>query len=104
MITPHILLVSIFLSTTWGIYLVYTIGDYRHIRAGAGRRRGEVVVAFRKIVVALSLWAICFAYVFRTLCVLAGLGDESAGQVTFFALLGVNIVGSIFVVSSLWFD
>lgn len=107
MIAPQILAISAFLSLTWGGYLAFTVVDYlatRHRQHTATRRRGDVVAAFRRMVVAFCLWMICFAYVFRTVIVLAGFGDAAAGQISFFALLGTNVVGSIFALVSLRYD
>ena len=102
MIAPHILAISAFLSVMWGIYLAYTVQDYR--LAKGSHVRPEIVRAFRRMLVVLCLWSICFAYVFRTLCVIVGLGDAWAGQVAFFAILGLNVPSSIFTVISFRFD
>ena len=107
MIAPHILVISGFLSVLWGIYLAYTIGDYRATRARPSdrqRRRGDVVRAFRRMLVAICVFTLPFSFVFRTLCVVIGIGDEQAAQVAFFSLLGPNVVGSIFAVASLRYD
>lgn len=107
MIAPHILAISGFLSIMWGIYLLHTIGEHQALRAlksTSSIRRAETVTSFRRVVVAFCLWSLVFSYVFRTFCVLVGLGDVVAAQITFFALLGTNIPGSIFVVGSFWFD
>lgn len=107
MIAPHILVISIFLSITWGGYLLYTVQDYLRVRGRRSadpRRRGDVVTAFRRMVVAFCLWLICAAYVFRTACVLVGLGDAVAGQVVFFSLIGSNVAGSLFALISLRYD
>lgn len=107
MIAPHILGISGFLSIMWGIYLLHTIGEHQALRAlkpTNSTRRMETVASFRRVAVAFCLWFLVFSYVFRTVCVLIGLGDAVAAQITFFALLGTNIPGSIFVVVSFWFD
>jgi hypothetical protein len=105
MIAPQILLISAFLSITWGIYLFATAKGYIALRnASPIRRRGDTVQAMRRFLVALCLWTICFSYVFRTGCVLIGLGEATAGQIAFFAILGINIPASIFAVVSLRFD
>lgn len=103
-IVPHILIVSLFLSVMWGIYVVSRIREYLRVRLQADRRRGESVKALRHLLVAVCVWTIAFAYVFRTITVLVGVDDTASGQITFFALLGINIVGSIFSVASLGFD
>jgi len=102
-ITPQILFISTFLSLTWGIFLVASVMDYRGTLVQQHSRR-DVVIGFRRMLVAFCIWLICFAYVFRTICVLAGVGEGVAGQITFFALLGTNVVGSLFAVISLKYD
>lgn len=107
MIAPHILGLSAFLSIFWGIYLVFTVQDYGRVRAfrpPGTRRRGDLISAFRRMLVALSLWSICFAYVFRTASVLLGFGDTSAAQIAFFAIIGINVPSAIFAVVSLKYD
>src|SRR5258708_5078978 len=104
MIAINILLISGFLSITWGIYLVSTIREYMALRVQKQVSRREIVIAFRRIVTISCLWFICFAYVFRTFLVLIGLGDVLTGQITFYALLGTNISGSIFAIVSLRYD
>ena len=107
-IAPHILALAVFLSLTWGVYLLYTINDYLAAKGRIGtntaqgqlpagnRRRGDVVAAFRRMVVALCVWSLPFSIVFRTASVLFGMGEEQVAQITFFALAGPNVVGSIF--------
>ena len=116
-IAPHILVLALFLSVTWGIYLIYTVNDYRMVKTrrvvstkqgfeplDGERRRGELVAAFRRMLVALCVWSLPFSFVIRTSMVLAGFGDDLIGQIVFFALVGPNVVGSIFAVVSLRFD
>jgi len=104
MIAPQVLALSLFLSVTWGIWLVYSIVEYRHTLTSKPRPRGALVVAFRRLMVSLCLWLICFSYVFRTICVLIGIDGAVTGQIIFFALIGSNVVGSIFAIASLKFD
>jgi len=104
MIAPQILVVASVLSLTWGIFLVASVRDYRTLLRRQTRRRSEVIVAFRRVLVTFCLWLICFSYVFRTGVVLAGMGEEAAAQITFFALLGSNVVGSIYAIISLRYD
>ena len=104
MIAPHILVLSSFLSIMWGIYLANTVADYVRIRTVEGRRRGDTVTALTRVVVAICVFSLPFSFVFRTACVLLGMGDDTAAQITFFALVGPNVVGSIFAVVSLRFD
>lgn len=114
MIAPHILLLSSFLTIMWGIYLIFTIKDYRRVRLlrvskeaadnALYRRKGDTVAAFRRMIVAFCVFTLPASFVFRTACVLLGVGDETTAQITFFALVGPNVVGSIFAVVSLAFD
>jgi hypothetical protein len=103
-IAPQILAIAGFLSITWGVYLGGTIVSYRGLLKHPNRRRQDVVVALRRFVVAFCIWLFCFSFVFRTALVLMGAGDEFVGQIVFFALLGTNVVGSLFACVSLWFD
>lgn len=98
-IAPHILGLALFLSVMWGIFLAYTINEYR-----GARGRKEIVVGFRRMIVALCVFLLPFSLVFRTTCVLLGLGDDVIGQIAFFALVGPNVVGCIFAVVSLRYD
>lgn len=93
MIAPHILVLTAWFSIAWGIYLLFTIHDFR--------RRADRVVSLRQVVVAFCLWSICFSLFFRTGMVLLGFGEVTAGQVTFFTLIGTNVMGSLFVLASL---
>lgn len=104
MIAWHVFALCAFLSVMWGIYLAFTIVDYRTTLATAARRRSDIVSAFRRMVVAFCLFFLPFAFVVRTFCVLVGVGDEAAAQVTFFAFVGPNVLGSIYAVVSLRYD
>jgi hypothetical protein len=102
-ITAEVFLLCVFLSITWGIYLAYTIREQR--RAHRSHTSRQVTIAtFRRVLVALNLWLLPFAFAVRTGLVLLGAGDESFGQVVFFALTGTNIGGSLFAVISLRYD
>lgn len=116
-IAPHILILASFLSVMWGIYLGYTIREYRKVLhelttkrpeppdfSSAPRRRGEILAALRKMVVAGCMFLFVFSFVFRTAMVLLGLDDQTVGVVIFFALAGSNVLGSIYVVASLFLD
>jgi hypothetical protein len=115
-IAPHIFILAAFLSVTWGIYLVYTVREYRRVLhdkttqrpnnnfSTAPRHRSELLAALRKMVVALCAFLFVFSFVFRTSMVLLGLDDQTVGVVIFFALAGSNVVGSLYVVISLWLD
>ena len=115
-IAPHIFVLAVFLSVTWGIYLGYTIREYRRVLhdatthrpnnnfSTAPRRRGEILAALRKMIVALCAWLFVFSFVFRTAMVLLGLDDQIVGVVIFFALAGSNVAGSLYVVISLFLD
>jgi hypothetical protein len=104
MIAPHILAISAFLSVMWGIYLAFTVTDYVKVKSYRDRRKGETVAAFRRMLVAFCVFSLPFSFVFRTACVILGIGDDVAGQVAFFALVGPNVVCSIFAVTSLRYD
>lgn len=105
MIAWHIFAICAFLSILWGIYLAYTIADYREVKANQHlARRGDTVKALRRMVVAVCVFCLPFAFVFRTAMVLAGFGQDQIGQVVFFAIVGPNVVGSIFAVVSLRYD
>lgn len=97
----QILAITGFLSVTWGIYAVYTIKDYLRFR---GQGRGTTVTYLRRVIVAFCLWLFVFSFFFRIVSVYFGVSDDVAGQVTFFSLLGSNVLGSLFAVVSLLFD
>ena len=103
-IAPHILALSLFLSVTWGIYLIFTVRDYLSVRTRAGRERGDLVASFRRMLVAICVFSLPASFVFRTVCVLAGVGDDLISQILFFALVGPNVVCSLFAVISLRYD
>lgn len=100
MITPHILAISLFLSVVWGWHLRDAAGDWTEARRARPVSRRQLAETFRNLVAALSLESIALAYVLRTAIVLAGFGEAVGGQVAFFALVGVNVTGAIFVVAS----
>lgn len=102
MIAPHIFVLSTFLSIVWGWHLLDASRDWQVIRAKAWAQRapGQLAGELRNLVAAICLFAISVAYLFRTAVVLAGLGETFAGQVVFFALVGVNVTGAVFVVAS----
>lgn len=100
MIAPQILAVSLFLSFVWGWHLVDMAADWRKIRLTGTRRRGEMADTFRALLCAIALWSICVSYAVRTAMIVMGLGDELAGQIGFFALLGINIPVGIFALVS----
>lgn len=103
-IQKQILMISLFLSTTWGIYLFGTIREYLIIRESPMRRRQDVVVALRRFVIALCIWLFVFSYAFRVVSIGLGVEESTVSVITFFALLGSNVVGSIFSIVSLWLD
>jgi UDP-N-acetylmuramyl pentapeptide phosphotransferase/UDP-N-acetylglucosamine-1-phosphate transferase len=102
----QILAIAGFLSVTWGVYLLGVIDDYRKIRADFRhtRRRQDLVAGLRRVVVALCIWLFVFSYVFRISSVWFGVSDELSAQIVFFALLGSNVVGSIFAAVTIWRD
>lgn len=100
----QILLITGFLSVTWGIYLLGTIHEYRKTRGLRYRRRQDLVVALRRFIVALCVWLFVFSFCFRIISVYLGMDDDLAAQIVFFSLLGSNVVGSLFAVISLRYD
>lgn len=92
------LLLASFLSLTWGIYLAGSVRDLSRTRGRTHPRptRQDVILAYRRTVVALCLFMLPFSLLIRAAFVVAGLGQETAGQVVFFALVGTNVPGSIF--------
>lgn len=104
MITPQIFALSSFLLIGIGIYLAFTITEYQRVRHLRSRRRGEIVSAFRKVVVAFCWFMLPMSFFVRTGFVLLGYGDVVTGQVVFFALAGTNVAGVIYVLVSLKFD
>lgn len=106
-ITPQIFFLSLLLSIMWGIVLISAVRDYRRTvaaRRSGDRRRTDLVSAFRWFLVILCLWTLNSAYLLRTGMVLLGLGDVVAGQITFFALVSIDIIGGVFSLFSLWLD
>ena len=104
MIAAQILFIAGFLSITWGVYLIGTIALYIKVRQNPRRTPQEIIVSMRRVIVALCAWLFVFSFVFRTACVLIGVGDDVAGQLVFFTLVGTNVVGSLFAVVSLRYD
>ena len=104
MIAQHILALCAVLSVTWGIYLLGTIRHYVSLHRTPDRRRAEAVRALRDVMLALNVWLFVFSFVFRTACVLVGIGEEVAAQIVFFALAGTNLVGSLWAGVSLRYD
>lgn len=100
----QIFLITGFLSVTWGIYLVGTVREYVKIRSTIIRRRQDLVVALRRVVVAICVWLFVFSFCFRIICTYFGVNDEISAQLVFFSLLGSNVVGSLFAVVSLRYD
>jgi hypothetical protein len=104
-VTPQVLLLTAFLTWAWGIYFAYTVEQWLDPTPEPTRvRRAELIVRFRRMIVALCALLLPASFYIRTFIVLLGLGDAFAGQIVFFALAGANIVGAIFVLVSLKFD
>ena len=103
-ITAPLFWLSVFLSCTWGSYFAWTIHDYAKTKGKSDRHQGDVVAALRRAVVAGDLWMMVFSYAFRTLSVQMGVGNEEVAQIIFFALVGTNIVGSLFAILSIAFQ
>lgn len=93
--TSQVFVIATFLSITWGIYLAGTIWRYR---------KKPSIAELRRFTVALCVWLFVFSFVFRTFCVLIGIGNDIAGQIVFFALLGSNVAGSLFCATTIWRD
>ena len=103
-VQKQILAISVFLSFTWGVYLIGTIREYLVVRNRMFRRREDIVIALRRFIVALCVWLFVFSYAYRITTFALGIETEVVAVIIFFALLGSNVVGSIFAVVSLWFD
>jgi hypothetical protein len=107
-VTPQVFGLTLFLTLAWGVYLVAAIREYRAVRFGPSRivltRQQELVRAFRRVIVDLCVFMLPAAFVLRTGLVLLGFGNDVIGAVLFFALVGPNVVGSIFAVASLRYD
>ncbi len=97
---PHILAISFVLSIIWGIYLVYVIREFVRSKGRADRRKTDKVVAFRRMIVGICVFLLPFSFVFRTASVLIGISGDQINQITFFALLGANLVGSLYAAGS----
>lgn len=109
MIAVHILLLSIFLTLTWGLYLIHSINGYLHVKQSApsNRRKTDLPAALRRLIVAICVWTLPASFVIRTGSVLLGVGGDTTNQILFFALTGVNVVGSLFCAVSAvdqWWD
>lgn len=92
------LIIAGFLSLTWGIYLVGAVLELGRVRGHDHPRptRQEVIVAYRRTIVALCLFMLPFSLLFRAVLVVLGLGSDIAGQIVFYALITTNVPGSIF--------
>lgn len=104
MIAPQIFVLSLVLSIAWGTNLLDAIHDYQAVHRRPLRSRLELAKALRTLVGAICLFSLGFAYVLRTGMVLAGFGELVVGQVLFFALVGVNLPGALFVILSRRYD
>jgi hypothetical protein len=103
-VTLEVFLLATFLSVTWGIYLISVIQEWLRVHDNRTSKRGDLISAFRRLLVALAVWLLPFAFFVRTGLVLTGNGDLILGQIAFFALTGANVVGSLFAVISLRYD
>jgi hypothetical protein len=99
-ISPHILVLSAIFGVIWGWHVVDELNDWRDLRRSPDKTKMEVGHTFRALICAVCLESICLAYVFRTTCIMIGLGENIAAQVAFFTILGVNLPGGIFTVVS----
>ena len=106
--TPQVFLLTAFLTVMWGVYFASALIEYRAIRKGPTfvvlTRQQEIVRGFRRVIVSLCVFMLPAAFVLRTGLVLLGFGNDVVGVVVFFALVGPNIIGSIFAVASLRYD
>lgn len=116
-ITSQVWLMTLMYALGWGAYLVLAARDYyRLVRARArirkddmaaderqkaeDRRRRDLVAAVRHLVIAICIFMFPFSFFVRSSLVLAGLAEQQAGQLTFFALAGVNALGCIIAITT----
>ena len=102
-ITPQLLLLTLFLTITWGVYFAHTILELTQ-QARPTSSVGVRISNYRRLVVALCLFLLPLSFFIRTGMVFVGFGNDVAGQVVFFTLAGSNVLGSVFVDISLLFD
>lgn len=104
-VAPQVLLLTGFVTYTWSLYFAFTVADWLDPTPEPTRtRRQELIVRFRRMIVALCALLLPASFYVRTALVLLGVGDAAAGQVVFFALASSNVVGSVFVLASLKLD
>lgn len=99
--------ISLFLSITWGAGLLYSVHEYRQVltlRRKGERRGGDVVAAFRRVLVLWCLWLIVASVLFRSAFLALGFGETTSATILYFALIGSNVVGSLFFLVSLRYD
>jgi hypothetical protein len=107
-VTPQVFILTAFLTVMWGTYFASALREYGAVRRGPRvvvlTRQQEIVRAFRRVVVDLCVFMLPAAFVLRTGMVIIGVGNDVVGGVVFFALVGPNVIGSIFAVASLRYD
>lgn len=99
--------ISLFLSLTWGVGLVVSVREYRETlraRRAGERRSGDVVSSFRRVLVLWCLWLIVASVLFRSAFLALGFGETTSATILYFALIGSNVVGSLFFLVSLRYD
>lgn len=99
-IAPQIFVLALYITIMWAIYFSWTIRDYVAPLTIVRPR----VAAFRRLLVALCVFAFPASVLLRTGLVLLGVGEDTIGQLSFFVLAGTNVVGSTYAVVSLIFD
>lgn len=102
--TYNVLYLCTILTITWGIYFGHAIHEWVRPRKAPISRRGERVIAARKIVVAFAAVSLPVAFLFRSISVIAGYGDEWWSSTGLFVCTGINLAGSVLVDMSLWWD
>lgn len=96
-------MICAFLTVTWGAYLIHSFREYIWPRKVPISRRGERIIAMRKIVVSICLFGIVFGFLVRSLSTYTAVLTDISPYFLFTAT-GMNIIGSVFVLGSLWFD
>lgn len=102
-VTAQIILLLLYLTAMWGIYFGHCVREWLRPRKVPISVRGERVIAIRKVVVAMCIFALPLAFLIRSLSIQLAILPELATY-SMFTLAGTNITGSTFVVLSLWID
>ena len=102
-LTFQTFLLATTLALLWGIYFFFTVREWFQVRQRV-RARGDMISAFRRMLVAWCVFILPFSVTVRTALVIMGFGDAIIGQIIFFTLAGSNLIGAIFAVVSLRLD